>query len=371
MYRHEREERFCRYISSQMPLRPLYGHDPVRSRLGRAILSQKLPQTLLLVGRRGVGKQRLALWIAQSLLCERRGQDGGACRSCPSCRQVTALAHPDLHWFVPVEITKKGADAEKQVDLVEEALGEEMAARREQLWQPPSGMASHGIASVRLLARSLQLTPAMGRYKVFIVGDAERLTPQKGNPEAANALLKALEEPPRDSFILLTSADPDALLPTILSRVVRVTVLRQPDSVMTEFAQNELGIKDARRIEALIRSADGSIGRMVELAAAGATGDDGNASALETLLESGGSPVDRYARALSQTPFQARGGFTGLLDGLLLQLRARARRGGDTQALVAAIARVLETRELAQGNVNPQLLTALLGEELQSDRRGA
>ena len=97
----------------------------------------------------------------------------------------------------------------------------------------------------------------------------------------------------------------------------------------------------------------------------------GSIAGLETLLEAGGSPVERYTRALAQTPFQARGGFTGLLDGLLTQLRARARRGGDTQAIVAAIARVLETRELAQGNVNPQLLTALLGEELQADRRGA
>ncbi|HUL49343.1 MAG TPA: hypothetical protein VLT79_04925 [Gemmatimonadales bacterium] len=354
-----------------MPLRPIYGHDPIRSRLGRAILSHTLPQTLLLVGRRGVGKQRLALWIAQALLCERRGDQGAPCGTCSACAKVTTLAHPDLHWFVPVEVTKKGADADKQVDLVEEALWEEMAARRAELWQAPAGMASHSIASVRLLARSLQLTPAMGRYKVFIVGDAERLTPQKGNPEAANALLKALEEPPQDAFILLTSSDPDSLLPTILSRMVRVSVSRLPDSVMTEFAQLELETKDARRVESLVRSADGSIGRMVELANGGSTVADGNAVSLETLLERGGSPVERYARALAQTPFQARGGFTGLLDGLLVQLRARARRGGDTQAVVAAIAQVLETRELAQGNVNPQLLTALLGDELESGRGGS
>jgi hypothetical protein len=91
---------------------------------------------------------------------------------------------------VPVELTRKGADADKQVDLAEAALGEEMAARRDQpLYQPASGLASHGIASARLLSRQLRLTPAMGRHKLFLVGDAERLAVQRAN-QAANALLR-------------------------------------------------------------------------------------------------------------------------------------------------------------------------------------
>src|SRR5207245_7496525 len=106
----------------------------------------------------------------------------------------------------------------------------EMSARREQpFYGPPAGLASHPVAAVRLLLRRLALTPAIGTRKVFIVGDAERLIPQLGTEVAANALLKALEEPPADSIIITTAADPNALLPTILSRVLPVRVARIDD----------------------------------------------------------------------------------------------------------------------------------------------
>src|SRR2546430_12809074 len=72
-------------------------------------------------------------------------------------------------------------------------------------------------------------------------------------------------------------------------------------------------------------------------------------------------PARRYAFALSQQPFQARGGFTGMLDGLLERLREQARSGEETGSVVRAIAQVLEARTLAQGNVNPQLVAAVLG----------
>jgi hypothetical protein len=74
--------------------------------------------------------------------------------------------------------------------------------------------------------------------------------------------------------------------------------------------------------------------------------------------------VARYGSALRQTPYQARGGFTGMLDALLERLRAETRAGGDTEKLVEAIARVREAREAAQGNVNPQLLAAVLADEM-------
>src|SRR5437879_11810571 len=235
-----------------MPIPPLYGHEGTRNRLLGAIASGRLPQALLFEGPRGIGKQRLALWLAQALVCEGGARAPGAgepCGVCQHCRLVLGLSHPDVHWFVPIELSKKGADAERQVALVEEALGEEMAARREQpLYQPPSGLAIHGIAAVRLLLRRLALKPALGRRKVFVIGDADRLVPQTGADAAANALLKALEEPPADTVFVLTSSEPDALLPTILSRVVRVRVARNADSIVAAFAQRELGLKSQRDI---------------------------------------------------------------------------------------------------------------------------
>src|SRR5258706_4378369 len=200
-----------------MSLSPIYGHDAVRHRLAGAVPSGRLPEVVLFEGSRGVGKQRLALWLAQLLLCERRTSDTvERCGACQPCRLVGTLSHPDVHWFVPLELAKKGADADKQVELVEEALAEEMTARRQRpLYEAPGGLAAHSMAAVRLLLRRLALTPAMAARKVFIVGDAERLIPQRANPQAAHALLKALEEPPADTVFILTAAEPEALLATI------------------------------------------------------------------------------------------------------------------------------------------------------------
>jgi len=350
-----------------MPIPPLYGHEGIRDRLVGAIASSRLPQALLFEGPRGVGKQRLALWLAQALVCENPGKGPGTgkgepCGQCQPCRLVLNLSHPDVHWFVPVEPAKKGADADKQVDLAAEALAEQLATRREQpLYEPPSGLASHGIASVRLLLRRLALKPALGPRKVFVIGDAERLVPQTGAEAAANALLKALEEPPPDTVFVLTSSEPDALLPTILSRVVRVRVARNADSIVAAFAQRELGLKSQRDIAERVTAADGSIGKLLA-AQEGAAGTAQAAAAFQAAVAHGA--VQRYGFALRQAPFQARGGFTAMLDGLLEQLREQARAGGETTRVVEAIARTLDARELAQGNVNPQLVAAVLADQL-------
>jgi DNA polymerase III subunit delta' len=348
-----------------MPIPPLYGHEGIRNRLAGAIASGRLPQAVVFEGPRGVGKQRLALWLAQALLCESPtgGREAGEpCGVCEHCKRVLALAHPDLHWFVPTEPPKRAADADKQLELVAEALAEAMAARRARpLYEPLSpGLGSHSIAAVRLLLKRLALKPALGRRKVFIIGDAERLVSQVGAEAAANALLKALEEPPADTVFVLTAAEPEALLPTILSRVVRVRVARLADSVVAAFGQRELGLKKQSGLAERVAAADGCVGRLL---AEGAD-DAGSEAAARFLAANERGPAERYALALAQTPFQARGGFTAMLDGLLSRLREQARSGQDTETVVAAIARVLEARGLAQGNVNPQLVTAVLADEL-------
>lgn len=271
------------------------------------------------------------------------------------------IGHPDLHWFIPLEPAKKAGDQDKQVELVEAALAEELALRRERpLYGPPSGLANHSVAAVRLLLRRINLTPAMGTRKIFLIGDAERLIPQQANPEAANALLKILEEPPADTVVILTAAEPDKLLPTILSRVVRTRVLSVPDSVVTSFAQAEL--PDLKNQARAVAQSEGCIGRLLAQLPAAAGGGWDAAEAFQSALR--GTSADRYAAALRQAPFQARGGFTDMLDGLVERLRREAKTGADTGRIAEAIALVLEARERAQGNVNPQLLTAVLSADL-------
>ena len=319
-----------------MPLPPLIGHERVKSKLARAHASEKLPQALLLAGPRGVGKQRIALWLAQLIHCEAPGQE--PCGQCRPCRLVLSLQHPDVHWFVPLELSKRGGtggtgEADKQIELAADALAEEMTARREQpLYGPPAGLASHPVASVRLLLKRLALTPAMGKRKVFIVGDAERLIPQLGTEVAANALLKAL-----------------------------VRVARIADSDVTPFAQQTLGIMDKAELAQRVTAAEGCIGKLFALAPSrlGQPAEDQATRFVDA----------PWLFALGQVPFQARGGFTEMLDALATRLRSEAKRGGDTDKLVEAIALVLDARDLAQGNVNPQLLAAVLAGDLQATRR--
>jgi DNA polymerase-3 subunit delta' len=237
-----------------------------------------------------------------------------------------------------------------------------MAARLEQpLYEPPSGLASHGVAAVRLLLRKLVLRPALARRKVFLIGDAERLVPQTGAETAANALLKALEEPPADTVFVLTTAAAASLLPTVLSRVVRVRVAPLADSIVAAFGQRELGMTGQRDLAQRVALAGGRIGRLLADGERGASGADA-AERFLAAVEAG--PVRRYGFALGLQPFQARGGFTDMLDGLLERLRERARSGGQMGKTTEAIARVMEVRGLAQGNVNPQLLAAVLADAL-------
>src|SRR5262245_10046741 len=170
-----------------MSMHPLVGHWDARRRLSRAFRADRLPQVLVLTGPAGVGKQRLGLWLAALTLCAERGEE--PCGKCASCRVVAGLAHPDLHWFVPVP-RPKATDREKQVEEAAEALGQLLEERRTgSLYLPPDPMSSHGLASVRLLQRRASLTAAQGGKKVFILGDADRLVVQEASQEAANALL--------------------------------------------------------------------------------------------------------------------------------------------------------------------------------------
>jgi DNA polymerase-3 subunit delta' len=359
-----------------MVLKPLVGHGEARSRVSRAIRAGRLPQVLILTGPAGVGKQRLALWVAQLLACERPGVE--PCGDCRGCRLVLGLGHPDLHWIVPIP-RPKAAEPDKQVEEAAEAIAEVLAERRAStLYLPPDGLSAHGMATARLIARKAALTPVEGKRKVFVIGEAERLVPQEANPEAANALLKLLEEPPGDTTFMLTTAEPARVLPTIRSRAVPLRLGRLTDDEVSGFLRAHLDpAPDPAGLERMVTRGAGSIGAALR------QGDEAQAAQvaavayLESVLS---GPVARLERALAQGPWQARGDFTGMLDALAETLGDAARGAvgiagrrpvpsalrerSSPERLLAGLALVAGAREAAQGNVNPQLLLASLGEEL-------
>jgi len=347
-----------------VPLHPVYGHDDLRTRLAGTIAAHKLPTALLLVGPPGVGKQRLGLWIAAGLLCE--SGPGAPCGRCQPCHLVDTLQHPDAHWFFPLARPK--GDESKQVEEAEELLGEALAARRaDPLYARPDGLAGLFLPTVRLLHRRAMMRPAMGRAKVFVVGEADRLVPQAANPEAANAMLKVLEEPPTDTHFILTTAEPSALLPTIRSRLVPLRVRRLPTETVARFLQEvpspPLAEAEAhRRAEA----AFGSIGDALEERADGGEG----ASAAARLLDAARhGPVERFRYVLAAKSSGARGDFSQTLDAaaeiLRDELAQRLRGAGGSEygevpaeQLLEAIQALERARGWARGNVSPQLIVA-------------
>lgn len=350
-----------------MSLPPLRGHETLRNRLEGAIASGRFPQTAMLTGPAGVGKQRLALWIAAGLLCEEG--PGAPCGRCASCRQAGALTHPDLHWIVPIP-RPKAADPAKQIDEARDLIVEAVRSRVEEgAYRPGDGMNGHPLASIRYVQRVAALTPFRGRRKVIVLGEADRLTVQEASQEAANALLKLLEEPPADTVLLLTTSAPQALLPTIRSRVVPIRVGRLGDDAVRAFLTRHVAPapRDAA-LERRVLLAEGSIGR----ALSENDEDAGGARQAQTVLRAVRQGASAWSEeALGQAPWAARGAFGTMLDALTISLRQgieeRARRG-DSKAVarwLQAVQSVDAVRADTRRNVNPQLALALLSRELE------
>ena len=352
-----------------MTLHPVYGHEELRARLATSLRAGRLPTALLLAGAPGVGKQRLGLWIAAGLLCEQG--PGEPCGACHACRLASTLSHPDIHWFFPIPRPK--GDDDKQAEEAEDLLGQAVQARREQpLYARPDGMAGLFLPLVRALHRRAQMRPAMGHRKVFVIGEAERLVPQASSPEAANALLKVLEEPPPDTWFVLTAAEPASLLPTIRSRLVQVRVRRlkaaEVARFLAEVPQPPLAPAEARRRADL---AAGSIGAAL---AAGAEDGDAAPEARALLEAAARGRGARLGFALAVKSYGGRGDFTATLnatadllrDRLAERLRhpAAAAEGPPATGLLEAIRDVERAKRLARGNVNPQLIAADLTRRL-------
>ncbi len=380
-----------------MPLTPLRGHGDARARLSAAIAHGNLPQSILLHGPAGIGKERFGQWLAQALVCEAPSADVGGCTECLPCRLVDRLEHPDVHWFFPLP-RPDASSPEKLRQKLEESRAAELQLRRDDPLHIPNydRAPAHFLASILTLQQIASVRPAMGRRKVFVVGDAEAMVPQESSPEAANAFLKLLEEPPADTTLILTSAQPGALLPTIISRVFSVRLLPL-DAAEVEGFLRENTEMDAGDVLAIAAVAQGAIGRALRLSPTPSgpgmlelrrkAGRDMLGAAL-----SQGS-VRRLAAVHSRSPSGARGEFTDEIEALLIWLRdlmavaagaedrvvnidarsdlraAVVKLDIQPQGVASAIERAASALDLAAGNVNPQLILADLLASLQQDLR--
>lgn len=185
---------------------------------------ERLPHALLLWGPEGLGKLQFARLVAQALLCEQPDPDFYPCEECLSCRWHHQEAHPDLRLLQP-DFT---ATEETEVDSADKA---------------GTGKAKQGgrqisVGQVRELSGFTNLTAHRRGKKVVVVHPAEAL-----NVSAANALLKTLEEPPRDTVFLLVSHRAHRVLPTVRSRC-RAVPMRVPAPAESMAWLVEQGVED-------------------------------------------------------------------------------------------------------------------------------
>ncbi|MFT3915715.1 MAG: DNA polymerase III subunit delta' [Anaeromyxobacteraceae bacterium] len=227
-----------------MPFSEIIGQDRAVGALRAALSRGALHHAYLFGGPEGVGKARVARLLAQAANCE-GPVAGEACGTCRPCHKIAAGNHPDV------------------LEVWTEA---EMA--RAKRWEPAGGKTPSKfivVDQVRdVVEHRLALRRFEGRRRFVIFDPADRM-----NPQAQNALLKTLEEPPPETTLVLVSSSPDSLLPTIRSRCLRVAFAPIPEALVASrltdpsVLKKPLSPADARFLAAL---SGGSLGRALALA---------------------------------------------------------------------------------------------------------
>lgn len=293
----------------------IVGHDGAIERFERARAAGTLHHAWLLAGPKGVGKATFARAAATRVLADAAGPPidlPGLATPVdhPTTRLVEAGSHPDMRWL-------------------------------ERLPHPKTGVIARNITidQVRGLAELFDLTPSMSPWRAVVIDAVDDL-----EKNAANALLKMLEEPPANCVFLLVSHTPGRLLPTIRSRCRLLSFQPLDDDVMASVLESELPSASTAERSRVIARAGGSVGRALAFAALDLTkieeaagkimhdGDPTNARRSDLAIELGRKGAgERYAAFLDLVP-------------TLIARRARSLTGRDLGQALDAYA---QSRELA------------------------
>lgn len=199
----------------------IIGQERVKQLLKKSLEQGTVAHAYLFYGPKGVGKEALALEFSKTLICEKNTVE--ACGDCRSCKQFETLQHPDVQLIFPLPTgsNEKSGDnpyerlSEEQLSLIREQILLKARDYYHRIEIPKANFIK--INSIRELKKQASLAHIQSRYKIFILINAEMM-----NAEAANSLLKTLEEPLPNTILLLTTSDRDSLLPTIVSRCQQI-----------------------------------------------------------------------------------------------------------------------------------------------------
>ncbi|MCF2683614.1 DNA polymerase III subunit delta' [Faecalicatena contorta] len=199
------------------------GHKDIINYIRNAVLNDKVSHAYILNGERGSGKKLLANLFAMTLLCEQGGQD--PCNRCHSCKQAESGNHPDI-----IRVTH----------------------------EKPNSISVDDIRTQ--VNNTVDIKPYQGPYKVYIIPQADLMTPQ-----AQNALLKTIEEPPAYAVFLLLTENAETLLATINSRCVMLKLRNIKDTLIKRYLMENLQIPDYKA-DVCTAFAQGNMGRAIMLA---------------------------------------------------------------------------------------------------------
>ncbi|WP_418992901.1 ATP-binding protein [Alistipes sp.] len=237
------------------------GQEELKRHLAQSVEAGRISHAQLFTGLGGSGALALAVAYVQYLCCRHRA-NGDSCGECPDCRQIAALAHPDLHLVFPVNRQgKKSGEAMLSDEFLPQfralfaARGGYVSPRQ---WYEALdlGRTLKGMISAReadAIIRKLSFKSFEADYKTMLVW-----LPETMNEEASNKILKILEEPWERTLFVLVSEQSERLLPTILSRTQEVAVPRIETSVL-ERAAVEKGVSDPVQARNMARLAGGDL----------------------------------------------------------------------------------------------------------------
>ena len=205
-----------------MSFRDIYGHEKKIEIIQKTLAKKRIGHAYLFSGISAVGKRTLALEFIKALNCEKVDSLYNSCSECVSCRKIQRESHPDIFLL----------KADGQFIRID---------------------------AIREIQKRIKCKPLEARMRAFIIDDADKM-----NDQAANALLKMLEEPSPSNILILVTARPYALPSTILSRCQHMRFNPLSSEIVAKFLIQQMGM-DKQRALLLAALSGGSIGNAMEL----------------------------------------------------------------------------------------------------------
>ncbi|MFH2070928.1 MAG: hypothetical protein ABIJ11_06995 [Elusimicrobiota bacterium] len=318
-----------------MSFNDITGHAKTLSIIRKQVNQNKVPHAYLFVGPSGVGKKKTAVELAKSLNCigsakAPNGIDGesrragDSCGECLSCRKIENAVHPDvtlIDFFWQAELLQEKPEKQTQIK----------------------------IDTVREIQKTVSLKPFEGRWKVFILDDVQKIS-----GEAANCLLKTLEEPPRNTLLILLSSVKGTLPQTVVSRCqcLRFGYLTDDEILKVVAVKSCPGETDGAGFRELIKFARGSAGEMLSLVESGAGDSLRGLVSLWERLRTGGAGIREILQFIDGTGTDRKSA-----DDLISKLIVLAHNEIESgQPLCEILEALLQCRGAIRYNVTPELI---------------